>query len=344
MSHLLDLRTVLGSRPLFSVGAGVCVLDHTGRLLLQRRSDDGRWGLPGGSADLGEALVEVARRELREETGLDLPAEALRVLEYTSGPALYHRYPNGDEVYYVGAVYVANLAAGFELPAHDDPETLELAFFDLDGPLPPLSGPTELLALRALRREAGLEPSEGPPVLRTPPEPGPGYLRVLRTAMGTAPIFAVGASVLVLDDATRVLLQRRADGSGWGLPGGASELGEHFEETARRELREGSGIEASSLEMLDLLMGPEFFHRSPHGDEIYDVSALHLARVPSGVVPEVPSGESGAGETLELRVFPLDAVPEDLAGPVTREALRRARGLGRQDDPSAPVLTRTIEL
>jgi 8-oxo-dGTP diphosphatase len=53
----------------------------------------------------------------------------------------------------------------------------------------------------------------------------------------------VGAAVVVLDEAGRVLLVRHTYGRlNWELPGGASEPGETFAETALRELREETGL------------------------------------------------------------------------------------------------------
>lgn len=43
-----------------------------GRVVLVRRVDDERWCLPGGLVDWGETVEEAGRRELREETGLEL--------------------------------------------------------------------------------------------------------------------------------------------------------------------------------------------------------------------------------------------------------------------------------
>jgi 8-oxo-dGTP pyrophosphatase MutT (NUDIX family) len=43
-----------------------------GRIVLIRRRDNGRWALPGGIVDWGEDIPTTVRRELAEETGLEL--------------------------------------------------------------------------------------------------------------------------------------------------------------------------------------------------------------------------------------------------------------------------------
>ena len=56
------------------VGVGAVVV-RDGRALIVRRAHEprqGEWSLPGGLLDLGESLADAARREVREETGLDV--------------------------------------------------------------------------------------------------------------------------------------------------------------------------------------------------------------------------------------------------------------------------------
>src|ERR687890_2820701 len=62
------------TQPRFTVTAGVVVSDERGRVLLLRhvlRKGSG-WGVPGGFITAGEQPEDAVRRELREETGLEL--------------------------------------------------------------------------------------------------------------------------------------------------------------------------------------------------------------------------------------------------------------------------------
>jgi ADP-ribose pyrophosphatase YjhB (NUDIX family) len=52
--------------------ASAVVTNDAGEILLQRRSDNDLWALPGGTMDLGERIADTVVREVREETGLDV--------------------------------------------------------------------------------------------------------------------------------------------------------------------------------------------------------------------------------------------------------------------------------
>lgn len=56
--------------------AGVVVNDE-GSVLLIRRRDNGHWEPPGGILETGETIRDGLRREIREETGLEIEPEAL---------------------------------------------------------------------------------------------------------------------------------------------------------------------------------------------------------------------------------------------------------------------------
>ena len=102
--YIMDLRRLVGHRALLQVGASVLVEDAQGRLLLQRRSDNGCWGYPGGSVELDEEVEAAAARELYEETGIR--AKSLSLFGVYSGAALHYVYPNGDEVSNVDVVFL----------------------------------------------------------------------------------------------------------------------------------------------------------------------------------------------------------------------------------------------
>jgi 8-oxo-dGTP pyrophosphatase MutT (NUDIX family) len=137
-----DWERALGVRP----SASAVIFDRRRRLLLQRRSDGGQWGLPGGSVEIGESVSQAVIREVREETGLDVVIR--RLVGVYSEPALQVvRYPNGNVWHYVNVCFECVVRGG-ELTTCD--ETLALRWVS------PRRLPTTLLANHRIRiRDAG---------------------------------------------------------------------------------------------------------------------------------------------------------------------------------------------
>lgn len=127
MSYVQELRAIVGHRPLILVGAGVLIVNEQGDLLLQRRTDNGLWGIPGGSLEINETTEEAARREVREETGLIVGEMTL--FGVFSGDGLFYVYPNGDQAAIVSIIYqTSNVAGEMRL---DGDESLELRYFSV---------------------------------------------------------------------------------------------------------------------------------------------------------------------------------------------------------------------
>ncbi len=129
VGYIEELRALVGTRPIILACAGVMIFDHQQRLLLIERTDNGKWGLPGGALEPGETTEEAARREVFEEVGLELgPLEFLGV---TSGKELFNVYPNGDQAYIVNITYTGRHQGGEVRP--DAVEAKQARFFALDG-------------------------------------------------------------------------------------------------------------------------------------------------------------------------------------------------------------------
>ena len=124
MSYIKEIRKYIGNAPMLSAGATVVVLKDN-KILLNLRSDTNTWGIPGGSLELRETLEETAFRELKEETNLN--AESFTLLNVFSGEKFFFKYPNGDKLYSVVALYLANNVTGnLEIT---DSESFELQYF-----------------------------------------------------------------------------------------------------------------------------------------------------------------------------------------------------------------------
>lgn len=60
-----------------SVSVAAVVTNDDGQVLVIKRRDNGAWQLPGGVLELGETIEDGLRREVREETGIDVQPERL---------------------------------------------------------------------------------------------------------------------------------------------------------------------------------------------------------------------------------------------------------------------------
>lgn len=142
--YVRALREKVGNGLLFMPSAHVLIRDRDGRILLVRHVE-GRWQLPGGAVDPGEGPGEAARRECREELGVEV--EPLRIAGVYGGPEHRVRYANGDEAAWVATVFDARIVAGE--PAPSDDEIDALGWFDPDE----LAALPQSAATRALLRD-----------------------------------------------------------------------------------------------------------------------------------------------------------------------------------------------
>ena len=131
------------------------------------------------------------------------------------------------------------------------------------------------------------------------------YVMELRKLVGHRPLILPGSVVLIINEQNQVLLQHRHDG-GWGLPGGIMELGESLEETARREVKEETGLDIGELKLLGVYSGAEYYYKVSNGDELYSVTAVYLTRDVKGNI------EMDKTESKALQYFHLNDLPEGL--------------------------------
>ena len=109
-NYIKDIRALVGHRPLIYGAGSVIIENKDGQILLGKRTDNHLWGYSGGGMELGETVEECARRELREEMGLE--ADELELFCVHSGEEAHMIYPNQDEVYYLEVIYICRRYRG----------------------------------------------------------------------------------------------------------------------------------------------------------------------------------------------------------------------------------------
>lgn len=128
MDYITNIRKMVGHQPLILVGVTVAVINDKQQILLQERND-GLWGTPGGIMELGESTEETGRREVLEETGIEISKMSL--VDVYSGKQYYRKLANGDEFYPVTICYRTSDIVGGTLKP-DGIESLDAKFFSMN--------------------------------------------------------------------------------------------------------------------------------------------------------------------------------------------------------------------
>jgi ADP-ribose pyrophosphatase YjhB (NUDIX family) len=136
------------------------------------------------------------------------------------------------------------------------------------------------------------------------------YIGDLRKLIGTRPIIMTGSNVIIVNSENQILMHHRTDRDWWGLPGGAMELGETLEDTARREVFEETNIRCGALELFNVYSGTDFYNKYPDGNEVYNVTVTYICKEYSGeIIVEETEGR-------DAKFFSLDDIPLNLSTPI----------------------------
>ena len=123
----MTIRRTYPEAPIVAVGA--VVMDRDSVLLIQRGQEPqkGAWTLPGGAVELGETLEQAIRREVLEETGLEVePVRIVEILDRIS------RDPDGRIAYhYVLVDFACEVLGGILCCASDALEARWVAAWNL---------------------------------------------------------------------------------------------------------------------------------------------------------------------------------------------------------------------
>lgn len=124
-NYIKTIRKKVGHAPIRSVAVSCIIENQQGEILLQKRSDTKTYGTPGGNLELEEKIMDGLKREVLEETGIELADPKLFGI-YSGKNQAFH-YPNKDITYYTVIVFYEKIENPVTLRM--DKESVALTFF-----------------------------------------------------------------------------------------------------------------------------------------------------------------------------------------------------------------------
>lgn len=115
-----------------------------------------------------------------------------------------------------------------------------------------------------------------------------------------------GAAAIILNNEGQILLQSRADRDKWGLPGGCQELGERFQDTILREVKEETNLDVKEedLELVDIVSGASRRNDYPNGDVVINNTVLYCIKKYTGEL-------KWDNESKNMKFFDLNNLPKN---------------------------------
>lgn len=113
-----------------------------------------------------------------------------------------------------------------------------------------------------------------------------------------------GAAAVIVNNQGQILLQSRADRDKWGLPGGCQELGERFQDTIIREIKEETNLDVreEDLELIEVVSGASRRNSYPNGDVVINNTILYCIKKYSGNL-------KWDSESKDMRFWDIDNLP-----------------------------------
>lgn len=100
--YVSEIRSKIGHMAILNPVVTLIIYKE-GKILLQKRSDNGTWAIHGGAIEPGEKYLETLKREIKEELNIE-PINPILFGIY-SGKELFNVYPSEDEVYALNHVF-----------------------------------------------------------------------------------------------------------------------------------------------------------------------------------------------------------------------------------------------